>query len=169
RILQGSVFSLPIERAGHAYVLGGGHVAQALVPLLSKLDFSPVVYDDREEFASKALVPDAEKVICAPFECFSSLLCVRTCDRLVIMTRGHAYDHAVLVQALRTPACYIGLIGSKNKIAHTKALLLEQGFTQSDFARVHTPIGLPIKAQTPMEIAVSVAAEMILDRATQQA
>jgi xanthine dehydrogenase accessory factor len=57
------------------------------------------------------------------------------------------------------------LIGSRSKITHTKILLLREGFSEADFARVHTPIGLPIRAETPMEIAVSVAAEMILCRA----
>ena len=83
----------------------------------------------------------------------------------MIMTRGHAYDHALLKQVLKSDCNYIGLIGSKSKIAHTKALLLEEGFAEEAFARVHTPVGLPIGAETPMEIAVSVAAEMILHRA----
>ena len=74
-------------------------------------------------------------------------------------------DLEILSFALRTPAYYIGLIGSRSKIAHTKAMIYQQGFTESDFARVHTPIGLPILAETPVEIAVSIAAEMIRERA----
>jgi xanthine dehydrogenase accessory factor len=105
--------------------------------------------------------------VCAPFAQSAERINVTPDDEIVIMTRGHANDLDILTWALRTPAYYIGLIGSRSKIAHTKAMLLAQGFTEADFARVHTPIGLPIEAETPMEIAVSVAAEMILCRAEQ--
>ncbi len=160
-----TVFTEPVFLASRAYIFGGGHVSQRLVPLLAQLDFSPVVYDDRAEFASRALFPAATDVICAPFAEAGKLLAVSPDDEIVIMTRGHANDLEILAHALRTPAYYIGLIGSRTKIAHTKALLFQEGFTEEDFACVHTPVGLPILAETPMEIAVSVAAEMILCRA----
>lgn len=158
-------FTEPIMLASHAYVFGGGHVAQCVAPLLAQLDFAPIVYDDRAEFADPALFPGAAGVVCAPFTEMSRRLTILSEDAVVVMTRGHANDLQILTQALRTPAYYVGLIGSRSKIAHTRALLLAQGFAQTDFARVHTPIGLPIRAETPMEIAVSVAAEMILCRA----
>jgi xanthine dehydrogenase accessory factor len=160
-----TVFVEPVALTSHAYIFGGGHVARCVAPLLAQLDFSPAVYDDRPEFASRALFPTAADVICAPFAEAYARLTVTPDDEIVIMTRGHANDLVILTFALRTPACYIGLIGSRSKIAHTKSLLLQEGFTEADFARVHTPIGLPIQAETPMEIAVSVAAEMILCRA----
>lgn len=160
-----ATFVEPIHFSTHAYLFGGGHVSQCVAPLLAQLDFAPIVYDDRPAFASRALFPTAADVICAPFSEAGSRLRITAEDEVVIMTRGHVNDLATLVQALRTPAYYIGLIGSRSKIAHTKALALSQGFSEADFARVHTPIGLPIKAETPMEIAVSVAAEMIQCRA----
>ena len=159
----------PLALATHAYLFGGGHVAQCVAPLLAQLDFSPIVYDDRVEFASVERFPTAAGVVCAPFKEASRRLTLTPEDEIVIMTRGHANDLDILAYALRTPAYYIGLIGSRSKIAHTRALLLNQGFTEDDFARVHTPIGLPILAETPMEIAVSVAAEMILCRAQRAA
>ena len=70
-------------------------------------------------------------------------------------------------QVLRSEATYIGCIGSKHKVAKTRELLLAQGYTDTDFARVHSPIGLPILAETPEEIAISIAAEMIEHRAKQ--
>ena len=158
------LFVEPVLRAGHAYVFGGGHIAQELVPLLNRLDFSPIVFDDRADFASKALFPDAARVILGDFRAVSSYAAIRPADYVVIMTRGHRYDHELLTQVLRTDAAYIGLIGSRSKIAHTKSLLFQEGFTEADFARVHTPVGLPIHAETPPEIAVSIAAEMILKR-----
>ena len=155
----------PVSFISHTYIFGGGHVAQQVAPLLAQLDFAPIIYDDRPEFSNPDLFPTADKVICAPFGDAAQHTPVTADDEIVIMTRGHANDLAILTYALRTPAYYIGLIGSRSKIAHTKNMLLKQGFTQDDFSRVHTPIGIPILAETPMEIAVSVAAEMIRCRA----
>ncbi len=162
-----AVFVEPVVFESHAYIFGGGHVAQRVAPLLAQLDFAPVVYDDRSEFADIALFPGAAGTVCAPFAQTAERVNVTPDDEIVIMTRGHANDLDILTWALRTPAYYLGLIGSRSKVAHTRAMLLAQGFAEADFARVHTPIGLPIEAETPMEIAVSVAAEMILCRARQ--
>ena len=166
---QHACFVEPVALISHTYIFGGGHVAQCVAPLLAQLDFSPVLYDDRPEFANRALFPTAYDVVCAPFTQAGERLTITRDDAIVIMTRGHVNDLLTLTQALRTQAYYIGLIGSRSKIAHTKEMLLSQGFTQDDFARVRTPIGLPIQAETPMEIAVSVAAEMILCRAERSA
>lgn len=155
----------PVSFISHTYIFGGGHVAQQVAPLLAQLDFAPVIYDDRPEFSNPDLFPTADKVICAPFSEAAHHTPITADDEIVIMTRGHANDLAILTYALRTQAYYIGLIGSRSKIAHTQNMLLQQGFTQADFSRVHTPIGIPILAETPMEIAVSVAAEMIRCRA----
>ncbi|MEG0492433.1 MAG: XdhC family protein [Clostridia bacterium] len=163
------LFVQPVLSASHAYVFGGGHIAQELVPLLHKLDFSPIVFDDRLEFANTALFPLAERVVLGNFSGIATKVTLTPADYVVIMTRGHHYDHELLTQVLGTPAAYIGLIGSRSKIAHTKSLLFEEGFSEQDFQRVHTPIGLPIKAETPAEIAVSIAAEMILHRASLEA
>lgn len=81
------------------------------------------------------------------------------------MTPGHQADREVLLQALRSPATYIGCIGSRHKIAATNAYLMANGIPEADLSRVHAPIGLEIYGQTPAEIAVSVAAEMIRHRA----
>lgn len=158
------LFVEPVFRVGHAWVFGGGHIAQELVPLLFRLDFSPVVFDDRAEFATASLFPSADQVILGDFTQISQSLTIRPADYVVIMTRGHRYDHELLTQVLRTDAAYIGLIGSRSKIAHTKSLLLQEGFSDTDFERVHTPVGLSIGAETPAEIAVSIAAEMIFER-----
>lgn len=158
-------FTEPVSLCSYAYVFGGGHIAAELVPMLNRLDFSPVVFDDRVEFANNLRFPDARKVIVGDFNSIGDYVSVTRRDYVVIMTRGHSYDGALLSQALRTEAAYIGLIGSRSKIAHTKSLLIEEGFCEADFARVHTPIGLSILAETPAEIAVSIAAQMVLHRA----
>lgn len=84
---------------------------------------------------------------------------------LIVVTRGHMHDEAVLRQCLRTDACYVGMIGSLPKRNAIYGHLLSDGYTQADIDRVHSPIGLPIMAETPEEIAVSIAAELILERA----
>lgn len=157
-------FGQRISGGGRTYVFGGGHVAQALVPLLSKADFQPVVLEDRKEFASPALFPDAREVRLVDFQRLEALP-VDQEDDVVIMTRGHVHDQAVLSQMLKTPAGYVGMIGSRSKRAHVYANLAQEGFSQEDIARVHSPIGLPIQAETPFEIAVSITAELIQSRA----
>jgi xanthine dehydrogenase accessory factor len=84
---------------------------------------------------------------------------------VVIVTRGHAHDKVVLEQALKTPARYLGMIGSKRKIQIIFDRLMQEGFTQEDLDKVHSPIGLAIGAETPEEIAVSIVAELIMARA----
>lgn len=164
--LHGDIwFFEPVASQGCVYLFGGGHVSQALAPLLHQLDFRVAVYEDRADFVTDALFPQASARILAPFSQMSEQIQLRARDFVVIMTRGHQADYAILRQALRTDAGYIGCIGSKNKVAITRKRLLDEGFTDTDFARVHTPIGLSIAAETPMEIAVSIAAEMIRCRA----
>ncbi len=84
---------------------------------------------------------------------------------MVIMTRGHQADYEVLCQVLRSGARYLGCIGSRRKLALCRDRLLAEGFTRAEYARLHAPIGLAIGAETPEEIAVSVAAELIGVRA----
>lgn len=159
-------FAQPLSAAGLTHVFGAGHVARALVPLLARTGFCCVVMDDRPEFADPALFPGAERVRVADFERLDDLA-LGARDHAVVMTRGHGHDQCVLSQVLRTEAGYIGMIGSRSKRAFVYASLREQGFSEADIARVHSPIGLPIGAETPEEIAVSIAAELIAVRAGQ--
>ena len=157
-------FVLPAVRAGLTYIFGGGHVSQALVPAVAAVGFRPVVCDDRTEFADRSLFPRAAEVRLVDFGNLSALT-ITPDDYVVIMTRGHQADYEVLSQTLRSGAKYIGCIGSKKKLALCRERLLSAGFTAAEYARVHAPIGLAIGAETPAEIAVSVAAELIAVRA----
>ena len=158
-------FALPAVKAGRVYIFGGGHVSRALVPVIAAVGFRPVVYDDRPEFADLALFPQAEEAVYGSFEEVAQRITVTADDYVVIMTRGHQADYEVLTQVLRSGAKYIGCIGSRRKLALCREKLLEKGFTAEEYARVHAPIGLAIGAETPAEIAVSVAADMIAVRA----
>jgi len=147
------------------YIFGGGHVAQALVPVLSAVDFRCVVIEDRPEFCQRALFPQAQDVILLEEETWENALRIGRQDCICIMTRGHKNDLACQAYALGTQAGYIGVIGSKRKTAAVNAKLTNMGFTKEDIARIVTPIGLDIGAVTPAEIAVSIAAQMIEYRA----
>lgn len=158
----------PIVKAGVTYIFGGGHVAQKLVPVLTTLGFSCIVYEDRDCFTDILLFPGAIKTVLGDFKRLSDNITVTKNDYVIIMTRGHQTDFELLEQTLRTPATYIGCIGSRHKIALTKQRLAEAGIPEEEYdKRVHSPIGLEIGAQTPEEIAISIAAELILHRSKQ--
>lgn len=155
----------PFIQSGYVYIFGGGHVSQELTPLLAHIGFRPIIFEDRDAFARKELFPDAEKIILGNFSAPGEKIKVNSEDYIVILTRGHQGDYEVLRYAMTSPATYIGLIGSKSKLAKTLEKLENDGISKDTFSRIHNPIGLPIKAETPAEIAISIAAEMILHRA----
>jgi xanthine dehydrogenase accessory factor len=161
-----------VERVGArgtAYVFGAGHCGHRLVPLLGSVDFFTVVVDDRPDFANTERFPAADRIVVPrSFEEAVSDLSIGEDGYIVVVTRGHTHDKCVLAQALRTEACYIGMIGSRTKVADTFHVLREEGFSEDDLARVHAPIGLPIGAETPEEIAVSIAAQLIQTRASRE-
>ncbi len=159
------VFLEPILAEPVVYVFGGGHVSKEIVPLAARVGFAVDVIDDREEFSHPGLFPEARSARRLAFEGVMEGLRVDEFSYLVIVTRGHIHDKTVLAQALRTRARYIGMIGSRRKRDMLYAALLEEGYTRADLARVHSPIGLAIGAETPAEIGVSIVAELIAVRA----
>ncbi|PID77185.1 MAG: hypothetical protein CSB24_02700 [Deltaproteobacteria bacterium] len=157
----------PISYPGTLYIMGAGHVSQAVAYLASYAGFAVVVMDDRPEFASKARFPEAKQLIILPD--FKNCLSGQGAgDYVVIAARSHAYDRDALEQALKTRAGYIGMIGSLKKRNVIYGQLEAKGFTKAELARVHCPIGLPIAAETPAEIGVSIVAELIQARAAYQ-
>ncbi len=161
-------YSEPLVRSGKVIVFGGGHVAQELVPVLSHVGFRCVVLDDRKEFANKRLFPTAEKISIIDFENILQDIDINENDYIITVTRGHNYDLTVQKQVLKTDAGYVGVIGSRNKIAETKSRLMESGIPEEAIKRIFSPIGLPIRGETPAEIAISIAGEIILVRALRQ-
>lgn len=143
------------------YVFGCGHVGQELVPVLTHVGFRCVALDDRPDFACRERFPDAAEVKVIDLENFSQSVAIGPEDYVAVMTRGHAFDAAVQAQALKTPCRYIGVIGSRHKKAGVFKKLMELGFTEKDLERITTPIGLEIGAETPAEIAISIAAQLI--------
>ncbi|MFB0917799.1 MAG: XdhC family protein [Clostridiaceae bacterium] len=155
-------FAEPFFPRERLIVLGGGHVAVPVVEFASKCGFKVTVVDDRPFFANKERFPWAEEVICDSFDSYLSKLNVTSSDYIVLVTRGHRYDLDCLRQIFKkkTPR-YLGMIGSKRRVAVIKEKLLEEGADKSSLDFMNSPIGLKIGAQTPEEISISIVGELI--------
>jgi len=145
----------------HLVLFGCGHVGKALYDLAILQDMKVTVIDPRSELLTEARFPLASRIN-EKYEDFLSeehqqLISPYYC----IFTHGHTYDSDCLLYALRHPHTYIGMIGSRAKIAHCFDNMRAQGITDSQLAEVHSPIGLSINAVTPQEIAVSIMAQII--------
>ena len=162
---NGHCYAEQLVSGNRVYIFGGGHVAQALVPVLASVDFRCVVIEYRPEFSRRELFPEAYDVRLLTQDKWETALEIGHGDCICIMTRGHQNDLACQAFALKTQAGYIGVIGSRRKIAAVNAQLRAMGFEDVQIARIVTPIGLEIGAVTPAEIAVSIAAQMIAYRA----
>ena len=143
-------------------LLGGGHVAQALSKMAVMLGFAVTVVDDRAAFANSERFPEAERIVCEAFEPAIRALAVRKSDYVCVLTRGHRWDAACLRELFTgTEPFYLGMIGSKRRVKGLFGALADEGFEAERLARVHAPIGAPIGAVTPEEIAVSICAQLI--------
>lgn len=160
------VYMEPLDTPPVLLLCGGGHVSLEVATLAHACGFVVDVVDDRAEFASAERFPMARH--CFVLQAFANL--VRACGigrrhYVAIMTRGHSFDREVLVQALESHAFYIGMIGSRSKKESVYAVLRKEGVPDAELACVRCPIGLPIGADSPQQIAVSVVAELLAARA----
>ncbi len=150
---------LPRERL---ILLGGGHIAQPLCRYGTDLGFSVTVVDDRPSFANAARFPEAKQIICDAFPNAIARLDIRESDYVAVITRGHRYDADCIRQLLKgTLPGYLGMIGSRRRVAALFDLLESEGYPRAVLDQIHSPIGLPIGALTVKEIAVSIVAELI--------
>jgi xanthine dehydrogenase accessory factor len=155
----------PLSRTKTLYCFGAGHVAVPTARIAALAGFRVIVVDDRAELASVERFPYATIHVVTDFDCALDGLNVDADSYIVIFTREHRYDRIVLEKALKTDAGYIGMIASRKKRDAIYEALLTEGVKRKDLERVHSPIGLDIGAETPEEIAVSIAAELIQERA----
>lgn len=155
------IFVEPLLTTPTLLIAGAGHVGAACAHLGKFLGMRVVVTDDRPEFLSREKFPTADEL--RPGDPVEQLRATRITARtyIVLVTRAHTLDTQVLRAALDTPAAYIGMLGSKRRVLTVFETLKKEGISQAALARVHAPIGLPIGADTPQEIAVSVMAEVI--------
>ncbi len=152
----------PMIPADTLFIFGAGHVGFVLAQLAHLTGFSTVVTDDREAFANQNRFPHARQVRVTPdFENAFDKLTIDSHSFIVILTRGHLHDQIVLEQALLTGPAYIGMIGSRTKQDRIYDNLMAKGISKERLHTVYSPVGLPIGAQTPAEIGVSIMAQII--------
>lgn len=155
------LFIEPVIPPRPIFVFGAGHIAEALIPMLAELNFRVTLIDERPERLSlpcfsavperwDELPDDAIKKI--PFD---------EATHLIVITHQHRHDEAIVRACLEKPFAYLGCIGSRTKWEKFKARYRAQGVPEASFARVTTPIGLDIGSETPFEIAVAIAAQLI--------
>jgi xanthine dehydrogenase accessory factor len=143
-------------------IAGGGHVGQALALQAGLVGFAVTVLDDRPEFTDPGLYPDGVVTRCGDIARELAGFPIAGDTFVAIVTRGHQHDLAALAACIRKPAAYIGMIGSRRKVALIRKSLLESGAsTEEEFSRVYAPIGLDIGAETVPEIAASIVAQLI--------
>jgi len=146
-------------------ICGAGHVGQAVSSIGRLLNYRVTVIDDRAEFASRQHFPDETiELIVSPFQKALREISIRKSTAIIIVTRGHQHDEACLREVLHSEAGYIGMIGSKRRVRAVFDQLIGEGYSRQQVERVHAPIGLPIGARTPEEIAVSIMAEIIQEK-----
>ncbi|MDR2821227.1 MAG: XdhC family protein [Desulfovibrio sp.] len=161
-----TVYMEPLETTPVLLICGGGHVALEVAALARTAGFVVDVADDRPEFADPSRFPSARRCLALPgFENLVEACAIGRRHFVVIATRGHAFDQAVLAQSLDSHARYIGMIGSKAKRERIYAALRADGVLKAELAAVRCPVGLPIGAETPAQIAVSIVAELLAAKA----
>ena len=158
---QMDVYIEPIEPSPDLYIIGAGHVGFHLARLAVDVGFRVHVIDDREKFASAERFPGATEVVAEDIPAWIARTSLPVQAYAVIVTRGHTNDLEALRVLAPRELRYLGLIGSRAKVARIYEALRESGMADALLERVHAPIGLDIGAVTPQEIAVSILAELI--------
>ena len=158
---QMSVYIEPVEPSPELYVIGAGHVGYQLAVMAQDLGFQVHVVDDREKFASRERFPKAAEVVTEDIPAWLARTTLPTHAYVVIVTRGHTNDLDALRALAPRELRYLGLIGSRAKVARISDQLLSEGMAPEVLTAVHAPIGLDIGAVTPQEIAVSILSELI--------
>ena len=162
---EADIFLEPYMPTATLYVMGAGHVGKAVGELGRWLGFRTVVWDDRAQLIDQVTHSDAVDIaLCGPIDDALAGQVITANDSIIMVTRNVALDLEILPHLLATPAGYIGLMGSNRRWNTTRARLVDAGVAESDLERVHAPIGIEIRAETPEEIAVSILAQVIQGR-----
>ena len=158
---QTRIYRERIGRTPKMVICGAGHVSMPIIRMGKMLGFTVTVIEDRPKFADHARAAGAHQVLCEPFSDGLSKIRGDSDSWFIIVTRGHRYDTECLEAILQKPYAYVGMMGSRRRVAIVKDQLEAKGVCREALDGVHTPIGLKIGAETPEEIAVSVMAEII--------
>lgn len=158
---EGKVYIEFIRQEYNVVVCGAGHISIPIIEMCKILDLPVTVIDDRLTFTNNAINAGADKVICQPFDKALDEIQSDSGTFFVIVTRGHRYDQICLEKILDKENAYIGMIGSKLRVAKVLDYLEDQGKDREKLNKVYTPIGIKIGSETPAEIAVSIMAQII--------
>ena len=157
-----SAFLEPVGTNQRVIIFGCGHVCRALAPVLTNLDFSVTVVDDRPEWAEPNAFPADVSVVCAELEQYLSTIGDQADEAFILsLTRGHKFDYHILKHFIGLKRRYLGIMASKTKAEELKDRLRKEGVDQQLFEDVHMPVGVAIGSSSPEEIAISIAAEFI--------
>lgn len=141
-------------------IVGAGHIAVPVAKIGKMLGYRVVVIDDRPAFANAERFPEADQIVACDFAELRRRAPVDATTYVVIVTRGHKHDAAVLSALFDSPAAYLGMIGSRRRVKTVVDALLASGAAPEQLENVYAPIGLDIGAETPEEIAVAILAEI---------
>jgi xanthine dehydrogenase accessory factor len=163
-VLAGQILVESLVGKPRLVVFGGGHVGARVADAAAFAGWRVTVVDDRPEFADPARHPTAEATVVCSYHELPATLGIDRDTYVVVATRGHQHDAVVIEQLARLDTRYLGMLGSRRKVALTWKLLEEQGISRTRLDQIHAPVGLSIGADTPEEIAISVVAELIATR-----
>lgn len=155
------VFYEVMSRRSRLVIVGAGHIADPLAKLGTLLDYEVLVLDDRPEYANTSRFPTADKILVGPYRQTLAGVEIDADTYIVLVTRGHVHDQACLDQVLDSPAPYIGMIGSRQRVRTVLQHIKDSGVEDARFAKVFAPVGLDIGSQTPAEIALAIMAEIV--------
>jgi xanthine dehydrogenase accessory factor len=164
KLADGAIILEPVAGAPSLLIFGGGHVSKYISRTAAMAGFRVTIIDDREKFANRERFPEAVQALAVEFvEAFRTIR-VKPSTYIVIVTRGHRHDEAILGEAIKTSARYIGMIGSKRKVLATFEHLIGRGVSPALLGRVRAPMGIDLGAVTAEEIGISVVAELVAER-----
>ncbi|HLF20577.1 MAG TPA: XdhC/CoxI family protein [Bacteroidota bacterium] len=163
-VSNGELILEPIAGTPGLIIFGGGHVSRYITKAATMAGFRVTVVDDRKQYANPERFPGATQTLAVDFAEAFDHISVKSSTSIVIVTRGHQYDENILEQAVKTPARYIGMIGSKRKVLKTHEHLKQRGISPESLARVQAPMGIEIGATSAEEIGISIVAQLIAVR-----
>lgn len=155
------VYIEPILPKEKLIIFGAGHITRSLAPLVKLAGFQVSVVEDSPDLLQKDKFPETEDLILTDMEQFARNLPSDPGTYIVLLSRGYSRDKAILSELIQKDCKYIGMIGSLRKINTMKEDLQKEGIPEEAFSKLKAPIGLDIGAETPEEIAISIAAEIV--------
>jgi len=159
-----TVFLEPLEHPPDLIIFGAGHIGSALSKIAKILGFTVTVVDNRPDFAQKEKLSWADKVIADDYHKALQELVFSDTTYLVILTHRHVHDVEILEHCARQSFRYLGMIGSQKKVTKAFQQLRDNAIGEETIKRIHAPVGIGIGADTPAEIAISIAAQLVAER-----